>query len=371
MKIALFDVTITVSFGGVQTFIWGMANTLSRRGHEVHVYGGKGQILTSKADDICVYTYPFWDRNSIPDFGRRFRKFVERLSFAYYSLDDVVSNHYDVIYIHKPYDIPAALKVRRLTGASVVFSSHGTEFFPGYRSLVKKIDSFLSCSNFNASVIQDYCNVRPRVLYNGIDTDTFHPMKEDRGLKDALNIRNEKVIISACRLVGLKGIQYAIMALAEIVKRHYVKYLIIGDGEYLDELKQLAETLNVTDSVIFHKGVPNAELPAYYAISDIAVYPSVADETFGISIAEAMACAKPVVATSVGGIPEVIAPNTGILVTPREKESLTAALDTLLSDEALRTSMGVRARERVINNFSWHKIGQAFEDVVSSVVLKR
>jgi len=366
VKIALYEITATTSVGGIQTFVWGMAKALAGKGHIVHIYGGNGDIRASHHDNITVYTFPYLPRQKVPDFGSRFRKFGERLSFNLFSLGTLVKEHYDVIYIHKPYDLPMALLASKISKARVVFGSGGTEFFPGYKHLAKKADHFFACSEFNAAQITEYCGLRPHVLPNGVNAGVFRHLSPELRIRKGLHISDsDSVVMSACRLVGWKGIYYAIKAVAELIGKGYsLKYLIAGDGEERGKLEDLAKESNISDSVVFLGGVKNSELPLYYSLADIAVFPSVADETFGISIAEAMACGVPVVSTRVGGIPEVVAEGTGLLVPPRDVHSLAEAIESLLADRVLMEKTGALARDWVVKSFSWDSVVSRLETLL-------
>ncbi len=362
MRIALYEITSTVSYGGIQTFVWAMAGVLAEKGHDVHVYGGKGEIRPAVDNGVKIFTFPYLDRAKIPNLGSRFRKFVERLSFSIFSIGSLIKGQYDIIYVHKPYDLPVALLASRISGAHTVFGSGGTEFFPGYRYLVKKVDHFFACSRFNASQIEEYCGIRPEVLPNGVDTELFRPMEPAGEVLRRLGLESDDtVIISACRLVGWKGIQYAIKAVARLIGEGYcIKYVIIGGGEYRQKLENLARTLGVENRILFQGGLKNSELPRYYSIAQVAVFPSTGIETFGISIAEAMSCGVPVVSTTAGGIPEVVAEGTGLLVPPMDEITLSGALETLITDRALREKMSAEGRRRIIENFSWDVIVERF-----------
>ena len=165
------------------------------------------------------------------------------------------------------------------------------------------MDHFFACSEFNASQIKEYCGLTPQVLHNGVDTGLFRPLSPQLQIRQDLHISDDdRVVMSACRLIGLKGIHFAINAVAELIGKGYsLKYLIAGDGDDRGKLEALAKASNISDRVVFLGSVQNSELPLYYSLADIAVFPSVADETFGISIAEAMACGVPVFLRESGG----------------------------------------------------------------------
>lgn len=369
MKIALYEITTTVSHGGLQTSYWETAKHLALMGHEVHIYGGEGIVRQEVTGNVRILTFPFIDRTKFPDFGTRFRKFAERLSFGRYTLSSLIGNKYDVIYIRKPFEMPIALYVKKRTGAKVVFRSGGTEFYPGYKFFAKKLDVFLACSKYNAEQIHNYCGIRPHVLYNGIDTELFSPRIPDAKLKNKLHLGgDEVVIISVCRLVGWKGIQYAIRAIAALISDNFaVKYLIIGDGEYRKKLESLSKELKLDKNIIFLGRMKNNDLPLFYSVADVAVFPSIADETFGISIGEAMSCGVAVVSTNIGGIPEVVTEDAGILVPPKDEHSLAQAIKILISDEDRRKKINVSGRKRIIENFSWDVITKEFEIYIQSV----
>ncbi len=366
MKIALYNLTTTTKSGGIETFNREMANTLAKRGHTVHLYGGKGPFVKGYHPEVAIRTYSFIKRDFFPDMGSRFRKFMERLSFGIPAGRDLRQGGYDYIYISKPFDLPVVLLSASLSGAKVIFGSGGTEFFPGYGKLARKADYFFSCSDFNATQIEQYCGIRPQVLPNGVNTDLFRPLEPDSNIRRTLDIKEgEKIIVSACRLVGLKGIDYAIKAVDTLKRKgHNIRYCVIGEGEARKELEGLANQLRLDNSVSFLGNIPNSQLPGYYSVADIAVFPSVADETFGIAIAEAMACGVPVISTRVGGIPEVVGKEGGKLVPPKNAEALAGSMETLLEGDQLRRELGVKGRERILSRFSWDSVADRFEQLI-------
>jgi len=365
MKIVFYNLTTTTKTGGIETFNWEMAKALKKRGHEVHLFGGKGDVIENRKAHLKIFLFPYLKRDKIPFLGSRLKKFIERVTFGFYAIKSLIKNKYDYIYLSKPYDIPVALIASKFSKSKIIYGSGGTEFFPGYKYLVKKLDYFFACSNFNANQIEKYCGIRPKVLYNGINTDLFKPLQTDILLKRDLSIReDEKIVITVSRLIGLKGIQYAIQAVDKIVKSGYkIKYLIIGEGEYGTKLKKIVKELKADSYIKFLGQKHNYELPKYYSISDIAIFPTIADEAFGISIAEAMACGVPVISTDVGGIPEVTN-NYGILVQPKSVNALVKAMEMLLKDSNKRKYISMQARDWIEKQFSWDKIAEKLEKYI-------
>ena len=352
MKIAMYNLTTTVKTGGIETFNWEVGKELAHRGHEVHIYGGQGSF--QRPHSLTVYTYPFRDRESYPNLGTRFRKMAERWSMARRAASDLIERGYDVIYISKPYDLPWAIRVAKRLCARCFFSSGGTEFFPGYGFLVRRLSLFTACSHYNAREIESRYGIRPIVLYNGVNIDMFKPMAEQFKIMRELGLRKEsKILISVGRLRRVKGFEYVIEAVANLRGQFpNLYYLVAGDGDYKDYLKSYVRSLGLEDRVIFLGNISHSLLPQYFSLATIAVFPSIHSETFGMAAAEAMACGVPVVATSIGGIPEVVG-EAGKLCPPRDAEALAESLRWLLLNPNIAEDLGEKGQQRIKENFTW------------------
>jgi glycosyltransferase involved in cell wall biosynthesis len=181
--------------------------------------------------------------------------------------------------------------------------------------------------------------------------------------------KNETVFIFAGRLVGWKGVKYIIDAIkCPVVHDLPVKLLIVGNGPEKNKLESKSEALGLTDRVIFLDFILHDDLPRYYSLADAAIYPSIGDEAFGISIAEAMACGMPVIASYIGGIPEVVGTDgsCGFLVSPAKPDELAAKIALLTKTAEMRLSMGRSARLRVTNTFTWEKSADYFLNEINS-----
>ena len=173
-----------------------------------------------------------------------------------------------------------------------------------------------------------------------------HSLRAELGLEaDAL------LLGMVCRLVEQKGIPYALEALRRIRTQFPRAQLIIaGDGEKADELRRLASALGIADRV--HWLGWRSDAADLMAAFDLLLVPSLW-EGFGLVLLEAMARRVPVIASRVGAIPEVIVHGeTGILIEPRDVESLARAMARLLDDRALRKYMGLLGAARLEERFS-------------------
>lgn len=365
MKIALYELLTTVTYGGIQTTYWETAKRLCAMGHEIHLYGGEGTIRGDVPPEVRILTFPFTDRIRFPDLGSRFRKFAERVSFGRNTLDSLIRNRYDIIYIRKPYEMPISLYVRRETGARVVYRSGGTEFYPGYRSLARRLDSFLSCSLYNASQIRDYCGLSSEVLYNGVDVERFAPLPRFRPVAERLGLAEEDfVVMSVGRLVGWKGYQYGIRAIS-MSRDPRVKYVIVGGGDRRKDLEKEARDLGVDDRVVFTGSVPPREMPAYYSVADAVLFPTIGDDdAFPNTLCEAMASGKPSIGSTRGGIPEgIVEGETGFLVPPNDPAAIADRIHLLSVRKELVREMGENARRRAVEHFSWDVIVKRLEGI--------
>ncbi len=357
-RIAFIEVTATVSYGGVQTAVWKLAEALAAAGHEVAIFGGKGDIAPALAHPVEVHRFAFTPREQVPDLGSRFQRLVERLSLARHARAALAAGGFDWAIVNKPFDFFWPWIMPRGCRTRFAFMSGGTDYIPLDRVLVRRIDAVLSCSYFNAWQLRTRYRKRyPVVIYNGVDIERFSPLHAGGPLRQRLGVSaDETLFIFAGRLVGLKGVAVAVRALAEEPLREVgARLLVVGDGPERVRLEQLASDLSVRARVIFHGALPHAELPALYAAADVGVFPSVGAEAFGIAIAEVMSCGKPVVASHIGGIPEVVGNegSCGLLFAPGDAGALAQAMRRLALDPVRRTAMGMAARRRIEGEFTW------------------
>lgn len=174
-----------------------------------------------------------------------------------------------------------------------------------------------------------------------IDTARFHQQIQKQNataLKRTLDILNKTVILSVSYLQKRKGIQYLIEAFLDISPPDAV-LLIVGDGEYKQQLQQLIPESRSDILFVGH----DEETAKYYAIADIFVMPSFSDP-WGLTVNEAMVAGLPVITTTNVGAQELIQGN-GLLIPPRNGQALKQALEQLLDNPNLRQDMGRRSRK--------------------------
>ncbi len=154
------------------------------------------------------------------------------------------------------------------------------------------------------------------------------------------------------------GIDVLIRSFAVLCRiRSDLRLLIVGDGPSRPDLAELAASLGVSKKVVFAGKIPNERVFDYMKEMDIFAMPSVGEgETFGVAAVEAMATGLPVVASKIGGLPEVIEDGvTGLLTVPGDSESLRAALEFYIMNQDKRIEDGINARKVVEKKYDWRE----------------
>jgi glycosyltransferase involved in cell wall biosynthesis len=199
---------------------------------------------------------------------------------------------------------------------------------------LRKCAGFVAPSRFMARVLTEEAS--PGLIeqiYNGIELPAPSPATTDRRL------------LFVGRLEAVKGVDVLLRAFARIQHAHPdAELVIIGDGERRGDLEQLAEDLGLLESVRFCGWIPEEEVRSALVGSTALVIPSVWPENLPTVALEAIGVGRAIVASRVGGIPELVADGrTGLLTKPYDIGELAGALDTVLSDPDLARRMGEAA----------------------------
>lgn len=191
-------------------------------------------------------------------------------------------------------------------------------------------------------------------IYNGIDMerykDTFTIVEKDK-LRDSLGVKSGELLIAILAVFRPeKGHEFAFRALKKLIDSgKKIKLLLIGDGERKIYLEKISKELKIGDYILwlgFQK-----DPRQYLSICDVLLVPSV--ESFSISMLEALAMGKPVIATELGGSPEMLKEGmNGFLLKPKDADSIVEKLSLLISDPGIKRRLSSYARESVEKRFS-------------------
>ena len=280
-----------------------------------------------------------------------------------------------------PYAIPAAISAK-IHRKPLIIGAQGTY---GVKPLSQQPDRLLllwayqnadlihCASKYTESRIKNATNIKHTcVIPNGVNYERFVKDPDISHLKAEFG--PGKIILSVGALKPRKGYDVMLKAF-KMVKDEIanVKYLIIGDGSWQQDLCHLAKQLKIEEDVYFLGTKSGDELIQYYHLCDVYAHTPVnindEFEGFGIVYLEAGACGKPVVASDSGGVPDAVLDGvTGLLVPEKDVEATAKALKRVLTDEKLAEQLGANGRKRA-KELSWDnivkKIIEMYEEVLS------
>jgi glycosyltransferase involved in cell wall biosynthesis len=232
----------------------------------------------------------------------------------------------------------------------------------------KEATLIVTVSRYSAqNIIQlyDVDETKIRIAPNGVDLQRFKPTINCESIKNEIGVNNNYIVLFVGNLIPRKGLHFLIEAAQQIVKENKeTTFIVVGEGPLKNNLISNSKEQGVFDNFVFLGGVPEPLLPKLYNCADVFALPSL-QEGQGISLLEAQATAKPVVAFNLSAVNEVVIDKeTGLLVKPDSNELAKAILD-LLSNNSLREKMGQNGREYVRKNFSWDICAQKMLQVYS------
>jgi len=247
-----------------------------------------------------------------------------------------------------------ALAVHRWSGLPFTVTAHGSDVFVGppsnFPELAEEADAIICVSEFNRRYIAETFGVpleRLAVIRCGIRTDVFRP-----GDARAASPSGPLRLLCVARLHEIKGHRYLIEAVAGLRRGGVnVDLTLVGDGPERESLERQCRDLGLTDAVHVLGFRARDDVLALYRACDVVVLPSLS-EGMPIVLMEAMACGKPVVATAVRGVPELVEEKvTGLLCPPADPEALARAVTWVLDHPDEAKAIARRARERVVGEF--------------------
>lgn len=211
----------------------------------------------------------------------------------------------------------------------------------------------------------------------GTDIHRFGAI-EQQAARQQLGIDSDtKVVFYVGRFDKRKGIETLVRAVgkSQLRGKANIKLIIGGgsrpgqsDGMERERIERIVAELGMSDFTVFPGRLGDETLPTYYAAADVCVVPS-HYEPFGLVAIEAMASGTPVVASDVGGLQFTVVPEeTGLLAPPKDDVAFAAAIDRILLDPDFRNQLGLAARVRVENKFSWEGVAKQLSDLYSQLI---
>ena len=287
-------------------------------------------------------------------------------------------DRFDCIDAHYVYpDGFAAVLLGKMLGLPAIVSARGTDInifpsFPAIRPMIvwtlRKAAGIIAVSTAlkNAMVDLGLPAEKICVIPNGVDIKRFHPLPQDEARRTLGLPKNGKIAVSVASLTEAKNHPLLISAFAKMVAdSRDAKLFIVGDGPLRPALDRLICKLRIQEQVTLVGAKPNEELALWFSAADVSCLVS-SREGWPNVIMESIACGTPVVATRVGGVPEIISsPELGVLA-EQDRDSIAAALQSALDIEWDRNALALYAQLR-----GWDVVASEVEQYLSSRVSMR
>lgn len=386
MRIGFFSDTYIPVVHGVTISMETFRKELEKMGHTVYIY--TTEIPGYKDLNPNVFRF-----KSVRVFKKpELRNALDFMPIGH-SFNEVTKFPLDIIHAHTPFSLGVLAKyVAKKQKIPIIYThhTHYPEYVKAYLKethllpYLAKVYSRWFCNLSNAVIapslkikklLYEYGvnkNIPIHVLPTGIDLNIFKPSSAIRSsLRKKLKISAKtKVLIHVGRIGEEKNVEFVVRAFAEIKKKQEDTVLMmVGDGYFLDKLKEIVKGLGIGDSVIFTGPVPYESIVSYYQASDMFVFASLAD-TQGIVILEAMACGLPVVAIKDDAFSDMMKDGEdGFMIKQQSVVLFAEKVLKIFSDKVLYDKFSDSAQKRVLD-FSKEKTAQKLEEIYKSLVRK-
>jgi N-acetyl-alpha-D-glucosaminyl L-malate synthase BshA len=281
----------------------------------------------------------------------------------------------DILHVHYaiPHSISAYLAKMMLADRKVPFVTtlHGTDitlvgndrsYLPITRFGIEHSDAVTAVSNYlKERTVQEFQIQRPiTMIPNFVNCDVYS-RSTDSSLRERFAKADEAIFIHISNFRPVKRIDDVIRVFARVRKTCPARLLLVGDGPERPKAEWLAETQGVSQDVLFMG--KQGEMAPLLSVADVLLLPS-ENESFGLVALEAMACEVPVIATRIGGIPEVVEhEEDGFLFGLGDVDGMADACIKLIQNPQLRDEMGKTARKHALHDFCATKIVRFYEQL--------
>lgn len=368
-------------FGGVASVVNNLASQLDRKGDNVQfLYPSENNIVTSKKTKYFILHHvrlrPFNDQKKTIKGMIAF--FIYFPLTMYQIMRFLLKNKIHCVNVHYPGENSVYFALcRSVLKMRIVLSIHGSDFFPDGKPLqeysrvlkyvIRKSDAIVAPSNaFAKDFVTQFPEFRRKTytIHNGLNFGEIDGYKSSE-------TTIERYILNVATHKFNKGIDVLIKAFHEI--RNFdqdLQLFLVGDGPLRKQHETLAEQLNINNRIRFLGWKGREEVIKLMKGAQLFALPSRA-ESFGIVLLEAMACRKPVIASAVGGIPEIVVNGkNGILVESDNHKALAFAIKSLLDDNELKMELVRNGYDTVCNHFLCEKTGVQYRELFQSLIGK-
>lgn len=341
---------------GTEIATYYMAEHLAQRGHEVHVITSLDEGLPEESYEKGFYIH------RLPKIKIRF---VGAFTFWADIVRTIRKVSPDIVHAQSlGTGVPALLSKKILKIPYTVWGQGSDVYLPEWftkltsKSIIKNSDSAIALTENMKRAMQAIYDHDIAIVPNGID------LKEYTSELPVQNVEgSRKRILFVGRLHPVKGAHYLLGAMSTVHRElPEAKLVLVGDGEEREHLETLTDNLGIRECVEFAGRVPHERVQDYMNQAEVFVISSLS-EGFPVTILEAMACGLPVVATRVGGVPDIIEDGAnGCLIDTKDQEQIAEAVLKLLQDEQLWKEMSDNNRKEV-EKYRWNTVAATLEGI--------
>ena len=347
--------------GGVENSTYKIAKCLAERGHEVNVVTSLDEGFPKKNMEQGFFIH----RTRYPRI-----KLIGTMIFWLGILLILRRIKPDVVQAQTVVIALPALLTRKLQGKPYYIWGRGSEIYLPWlfknqvsKLLFKYANKVIALTEDMRREIQKIYFREVLVIPNGIDLGQFKNVLREDARRQLKITDEQKIIMFIGRLHPVKGLEYLIKAMELLKdKNKNAGLVLVGSGEEKEYLEILSRELDLEKDIRFLGSVTSEEIPHFMMASDVFVLPSLS-EGFPNVILEAMACGLPIVATKVGGLPEIIEDSeNGFLIAPKNPRQIAEKILLLLENDPLREKMAKNNQEKV-KKYSWDNIVDRLEEI--------
>lgn len=372
--------------GGLSRAVYDLSRALVREGEEIHVITSEveGALSYEVMEGVHVHRLPTLAHVQKSDFIDWV--FLFNLAILDHMKELVQQGQrFDLIHAHDWLVGYAARELKKLLKLPLLVTIHATEHGRNqgvFSELQQKIhdqewqltyeaSKIIVCSQYMKAEVEHLFQLpeeKIRVIPNGVDIDLIQVTGE-LPARDLFALPEEKIIFFVGRMVREKGVHILIQAIPSILQScPEVKFVLSGKGPMLEELKEQASELGISDKVFFTGFIDDATRNALFQYAYASVFPSLY-EPFGIVALEAMAAQQAVVLADTGGLSEIVVHGAdGLKVYPGHVKSLQDQLVTLLRDEKLARKLSEKAYKKVVLSYQWEQLAKETRAVIQQEV---
>lgn len=368
-RVRVVEVMATGTNGGAQEHVYSLVTRLNPECYDVRVvslsHGSSVRRLARAGIDVSVIDEPD-DRRSVEALADLLAPFGPEVVHNHMYRAEIIGTRAAVLLGEKGCRRPAVI--------STVHSSRVrcAEDRQALRNLTPLMDRLIVVSRAIEEKIRDEGRrgVPVSLIYNGVDLQRYNHQQPCCTLHEEYSIPEDAPIVGVvARLEAEKGHRTLLDAWPEVLAAQpAARLLIVGEGSERDALEAQAASLGITHSIVFTGR--REDVPAVTAALDLSVLPSYR-EAQGLSVLEAMALSRPVVASRVGGIPEMIEDGvSGLLVPPNDCDALAAAIIRLLTDHPLADMIAKRGHDVVHERFCIEQMVSSVESIYDAAAVR-